>query len=167
MSALRRFLLRLYRVFRQADAERDLAGEIASNLALMEDELRRRGMDPAAAERAARLALGSAEQVKEMQREARSFLWIEDLRRDMGYGLRTLARTRGFTAAAILTLGLGIGAVTVIYSVVRNIVLDPFPYSRANRLVNVVLRDESGRQLRGPYFPAPEFLDYQEQTTAF
>src|SRR5512132_2156794 len=123
MSALRRFLLRLYRVFRRADAERDLAREIGSNLALLEDELRLRGIPPAEAARAARVALGSVEEVKEMQREARSFTWIDDLRRDIAYGLRTLARTRGFTAAAIATLALGIGAVTIIYSVVRNIVL--------------------------------------------
>ncbi len=109
----------------------------------------------------------SIEQVKELQRDARSFRWIADLRRDITYGVRTLSRTRGFTIAATLTLALGISAMTVIYSVVRNVVLDPFPYSRSDRLVNVVLRDSSDRQLRGPYFPAPEFLDYQEQATAF
>jgi len=168
MAALRRFLLRLYRLVRRGDADRDLSKEIHSHLTLMEDEFRRRGMTPAAAARAARLALGSVEEVKEMQRDARSFLWIEDLRRDLGYGARALARTRGFTIAAILTLAVGIGAVTIIYSVVRNIVLDPFPYSRSDRLVNVVLRDESGRPLRGaPYYRASEFLDYQEQTNAF
>ena len=68
---------------------------------------------------------------------------------------------------AILTLALGIGAVTVIYSVLRNVVLDPFPYSRSDRMVNVLLKDASDRIHRGPYFPAPEFLDYLEQTQAF
>src|SRR6266542_609451 len=168
MSALRRFLLRLYRVFRRDDAESDLAHEIGSHLAILEDEFRRRGMTPAEAARAARAALGGIEQLKEVQRDARSFVWLEDLRRDVGYGIRTLARTPGFTIAAMLTLALGIGAVTIIYSVVRNIVLDPFPYSRSDRLVNVVITDGSGRPIRGgPYFPAPEFLDYQEQTNAF
>jgi predicted permease len=98
----------------------------------------------------------------------RPFLqWIEDLRRDIVYGGRTLARTPGFTAVATTTLALGISAVTVIYSVVRNVVLDPFPYTRSERLVNVVLKDASDRIVRGPYFPASEYLDYQEQTTAF
>jgi putative ABC transport system permease protein len=92
---------------------------------------------------------------------------LEDLRRDIGYGIRTLGRTPGFTAVAIITLALGIGAVTVIYSVLRNVVLDPFPYSRSDRMVNVLLKDASDRIIRGPYFPAPEFLDYQEQTQAF
>jgi putative ABC transport system permease protein len=92
---------------------------------------------------------------------------LEDLRRDIGYGIRTLGRTPGFTVVAMITLALGIGAVTVIYSVLRNVVLDPFPYSRSDRMVNVVLKDASDRIIRGPYFPAPEFLDYQEQTQAF
>ncbi len=99
--------------------------------------------------------------------DTRSFIWVEDLRRDVGYGVRTLARTPGFTAVAMITLALGIGAVTVIYSVLRNVVLDPFPYSRSDRMVNVVLNDASGRVFRGPYFPADEFLDYQQQTNVF
>jgi len=92
---------------------------------------------------------------------------LADLRRDVGSGIRTLARTPGFTAVAMITLALGIGAVTVIYSVVRNVVLDPFPYTRSDRMVNVVLKDASDRIIRGPYFPASEFLDYLEQTQAF
>ena len=94
-------------------------------------------------------------------------MWHEDLRRDVGYGIRTLARTPAFTATAVVTLALGIGAVTVIYSVLRNVVLDPFPYSRSERMVNVLLKDASDRIIRGPYFPAPEFLDYRDQTSAF
>src|SRR4029453_16746963 len=134
MARLRRFLVRLYRLVRRGAADRDLSKEIQSHLTLMEDEFRRRGMTPAEAARAARLSLGSVEGGKEMQRRARSFLWIEDLRRDVGYGVRTLARTRGFTIAAVLTLGVGIGAVTIIYSVVRSIVLDPCPSSRPDGL---------------------------------
>src|SRR3954468_5285774 len=99
--------------------------------------------------------------------QSRPLMWLDDFRRDVAYGLRTLLRTPAFTAVAVLTLAVGISAVTVIYSVLRNVALDPFPYSRSDRLVNVVLRDGSGRIIRGPYFRAEEFLDYQEQTTAF
>jgi len=94
-------------------------------------------------------------------------MWFDDVRRDVAYGLRTLTKTPGFTIVAIVTLALGIGAATVIYSVLRNVVLDPFPYSRSERMVNVVLKDASGRFFRGPYFPAGEFLDYQEHTQVF
>lgn len=117
---------------------------------------------------AARRAFGGIEQAKELQRDARAFPWIEDAKRDVGYGLRSLGRTPGFTLVAVLTLALGIAAATIIYSVLRNVVLDPFPYSRSHRMVNAVLLDASGRRVRGaPYYPAPEFLDYQEQTQAF
>ena len=104
---------------------------------------------------------------KELPRHSRSVMWLDDLRRDVIYGVRTLLRARSFTLVAVLTLAIGISAVTVIYSVLRNVALDPFPYSRSDRLVNVVLRDGSGRIIRGPYFRSEEFLDYQEQTTAF
>jgi putative ABC transport system permease protein len=103
----------------------------------------------------------------DLPRESRSFMWFEDLGRDLAFGVRTLLKTPAFTLVAVLTLALGISAVTVIYSVLRNVALDPFPYSRSDRLVNVVLRDNSGRIIRGPYFRSEEFLDYQEQTTAF
>ena len=107
------------------------------------------------------------EQAKELQRDARSFGWLEDARRDVGYALRTLARAPAFTVVAIVTLALGIGAVTVIYSLLRNVLLDPFPYPHSDRMVDVVVKDASDRIIRGPAFPAPEFLDYQEQTQAF
>lgn len=167
MSVLRRFVLRVLRAIRPGGAERELGREMDAHLALLEEEYRRRGMTAEDARHAARRAFGGVEQAKERQRDARSLLWLEDVRRDVGYGLRTLARAPGFTAVAIVTLALGIGAVTVIYSVLRNVVLDPFPYSRSDRMVNVVLNDASGRRFRGPYFPAQEFLDYQEQTTVF
>src|SRR5918993_1168739 len=93
--------------------------------------------------------------------------WFQDARRDIAYAARSLRGPPAFTAVAVLTLALGIGAVTIIYSVLRNVVLDPFPYSRSDRLVNVLLKDASDRIVRGPYFPAPEWLDYQEQAQVF
>ena len=167
MSSARRFLLRLARFFRRDRAEHELAREIDAHLTLLEQEYARRGLPPDEARLAARRAFGNVESAKEEQRDARSFPWLEDLRRDLGYGARTLARTPGFSVVAISTLALGIGAVTVIYSVLRNVVLDPFPYSRSDRMVNVLLNDASGRRVRGPSFPAAEFLDYQAQATAF
>ena len=120
MSALRRAWFRFVRAFRRDGAERQLGREIDAHLRLLQDDFERRGMRPEEARDAARRAFGGVEQAKELQREARSFIWLEDLRRDIGYGVRTLTRTPGFTAVAIVTLALGIGAATVIYSVVRN-----------------------------------------------
>jgi putative ABC transport system permease protein len=92
--------------------------------------------------------------------------WLQDGWRDAQYALRTLRRAPGFATVAVITLGLGIGAATIIYSVVRNVVLDPFPYSHSSRLVDVVIRDASNRVFRGPLPPA-EFLDYVEQSDVF
>jgi putative ABC transport system permease protein len=167
MGGVRRGFLQLLNLLRYRRAETELTREVESHLGQLEQEFQRRGLSVEDARLAARRAFGGIEQTKELQRESRSFVWLEDLRRDLAYGVRTLARTPGFTVVAMITLALGISAVTVIYSVLRNVVLDPFPYSRSDRLVNVLLKDGSDRQFRGPYFPAPEFLDYQEQTQAF
>jgi putative ABC transport system permease protein len=94
------------------------------------------------------------------------FAWVEDARRDVQYGIRTLARAPGFTVAAVLTLALGIGAVTIIYSVVHNVVIDPLPYRDSDRLVNVHLQDLQGRRSRMS-FPAPEFLEYRDHSRVF
>jgi hypothetical protein len=166
MSRLRRFLLRCYNLLRPTRAERELAREVDAHLTLLEQRFRERGLSPAEARAAARRAFGGVEQAKELQRDTRSFAWLEDGRRDVGYALRTLRRAPGFTVVAVLTLALGIGAVTVIYSVVRNVVLDPFPYPHSDRMVDVFVRDASGGLYRGA-LPAPEFLDYQEQSGVF
>jgi predicted permease len=166
MSALRRALLRLSNVFHPGRAERQLAREVDAHLALLEDDFRRRGLSPADARAAARRAFGGVEQAKELQRDARSFIPLDDLRRDIGYALRTLRRTPSFTAVAIVTLALGIGSVAVIYSVIHNVLLEPFPYPHSRRMVDVVVRDASNNVLRGA-LAVPEFLDYQEQATIF
>ena len=98
--------------------------------------------------------------------DRRSLVWLDDLWRDLLYAVRTLGRAPAFTAAAVLTLGLGIGAVTVIYSVVHNVVVDPLPYRDAGRLVNVFVQDSQSPRVRG-VFAVPELLDLRDGTTAF
>jgi putative ABC transport system permease protein len=94
------------------------------------------------------------------------FRWLEDARRDLRYALRTLGRAPGFTLVAVLTLALGIGAVTLIYSVLYNVLLDPLPYRDSDRLVNVMVRDSGTGRARN-VLPASEFLDFKEQSTVF
>ena len=166
MWRVRQFLLRLVNTLWRGRAEQQLSREIEAHLTALEEDFRRRGLTPDAARLAARREFGGVEQAKEVQRDARAVPWSDDAWRDVGYALRTLRRTPGFTAVAVATLGLGIGAVTVIYSVVRNVVLDPFPYSHSDGLVDVVVRDGSDRVFRGP-LPAAEFLDYVEQSDVF
>src|SRR5262249_53625978 len=87
---------------------------------------------------------------------------------DLRYGARTLLKQPGFTLIAVLTLALGIGSTTTIFSAIQNILLDPFPYTDAQRVVAIQIHDTSNsRPGRRPFFPAPEFLDYQEQNHVF
>src|SRR5207247_2576716 len=140
MSALRRFLLRLHNFLRPGRTEPDLAREVASHLALLEDEFIRRGMTPEEARLAARRAFGGVEQTKELHRDARSFGWLDDARRDLRLAVRTLRRAPGFTAAIVLTLALGVGANTAMFSVISGVVLKPLGYPEAHRIVVVLNR---------------------------
>jgi putative ABC transport system permease protein len=140
MSVLRRFLLRLYNVLRPGRTEPDLARELTSHLGLLEDEFIRRGLTPEEARLAARRAFGGVEQTKEFHRNARSFVWLDDARRDLQYAVRVLRRAPGFTAAIVLTLALGIGANTAMFSVISGVVLKPLGYPDADRIVAVLNR---------------------------
>ncbi len=166
MSVLRRLFLRLYNVIRRGPAERQLSNEIASHLALLEDRFRAQGLAPDEARIAARRAFGGVEQVKELHRDARSFVWLNDAGRDAHYAVRTLVHAPGFTLVAVFTLALGIGAVTIIYSVIHNVVLDPLPYRDSDRLVNVMVQDTQTGRLRS-VFSSDEFLAYQEGSSGF
>ncbi len=93
---------------------------------------------------------------------------LEWLAQDIRYAARMLRRSPGFTIAAVLTLALGIGGVTVIYSALRNILLDPFPYVKSDRMVNVFVTDaETGNRHYGGRMGQDESLDFLEQQTAF
>lgn len=92
--------------------------------------------------------------------------WLQDGRQDLRYGIRTLMRTPGFSVLAILTLTLGIGSVTIIYSVIHSVLLEPLPYPGSDRFVNVRIVDTDTQRGRTT-LPPSEFLDLQEQSTVF
>ncbi len=137
MGAIRRSLLRLYNLLRPERAERQLAREIAAHLALLEDEFQRRGLSPEDARLAARRSFGGVDQTKERHRDERSFAWVEDARRDAHYAARSLARNPGFTVAAVLTLAVGIGGSTAVFSLVNAVLFHPLPFRDPARLVMV------------------------------
>jgi predicted permease len=165
---MRRLLQRLRNAIAPSRAEADLMRETAAHLALLEDEYRHRGMSAEDARAAARRAFGGVEQMKDRQRDVRSFIWLDDARRDLQYAARTLRKTPGFTAAAVLTLTLGIGANVTIFTLLDAVVFKPLPVPAANELVAFYENGPegapdptggSGRYLRFSY---PRFERLQE-----
>jgi len=132
---MRAFLTRLLGLFRRARAERDLAAELESHLQLHIDDNLRAGMTPAEARRQALLKLGGLEPVKENWRDRHGFPGVENLVRDLRHAARMTLRNPGFTAAAILTLALGIGANTAIFSVTDALLLKSLPVQNPDKLV--------------------------------
>jgi hypothetical protein len=120
---------------RRRQLDRDLDAEISAHIDEAIEELVRQGLPSIEARRAALSRFGGITQTREAHREVRSFLWMSDLLRDCRYAVRSFRRAPGFSTVAILTLALGIGATTAIFSVVYGVLLKPLPFRDADQLV--------------------------------
>jgi len=128
---------RLRTAFRPRRIDRDLQDELESHLAMEADELRRRGHEPGAAARVAVLRAGGVAPAMDALRDERGLSWLLDAVRDVRYACRGLLRARGLAAVAVVSLALGIGASTLIFSIVDAALLRPLPYRDADRLVDM------------------------------
>ena len=146
--------------------DRDFEQEIEAHLEMLTEDNLRRGMTPEEAARAARVRLGGLTQLKETNRELRGLPMIETFLQDTRYAFRMLRKNPGFTAVAVVTLALGIGANTAIFSVVYAVLLKPLPYANSEQLFNV-FQAQPQQGVTGTGWSYPNFSELREQTTVF
>jgi putative ABC transport system permease protein len=164
MRNFRALFLRILGLFNRERRDRELDDEVESNLQMQIDDNLQRGMSPDEARYAALRKFGNVTLVKEEARELWSFVLFEQLWQDIRFGLRMLVKNPGFTAVAMLTLALGIGVNTAIFSVVDAVLLKPLPYPHPERIVIVFEQPPSGGLNQ---VSTPDFLDWKGQTTVF
>jgi len=171
VRAIQKVRLRLRSLFRRRRVEGELDAELLFHLDQQMEENIVAGMGPDEARRAALRAIGDLTQHQEECRDMRGVNWIENLLQDLRYSMRTLRQTPGFAAVAILTLALGIGSNTAIFSVVQAALLRPLPYAQPDRLIT--LAEVRSQNLPDPLAMGtwnasyPDFLDWRGQSKTF
>ena len=165
LTAMRVLASRLLGLFRRRHFDTEMDEEFQSHLEMLADRFVSQGMTRDEALIAAKRQFGGVTQIKEELRESHGLVFLESLWRDVRFGLRVLRRSPGFSTVAILTLAVGIGATTAIFSVINTVILKPLPFAHSERLVRIssVLLSSG----RGGVASYPDFLDWRTQNHVF
>jgi predicted permease len=134
--------MRLVSLIRRRQRDRDFQDEVAGHLGEAMDDYIRQGYSPADARREAFRHFGSVLRAEDAYRDARSWVWLDDLGRDLRYALRIFRRSPGFAATAVVSLAVGTAAATGLFSIVNAALLNPFPFADSNRIVSLGLIDK-------------------------
>lgn len=164
MSSWRRAGAWVRGLFSRERVERELDDELRFHLQKQVEENVRAGMSDEEARRRARLDLGGLDQIKEQVRDARGTRFVEETLQDLRYGLRALRLSPAFTSVAVATLALGLGANAAVFSLINGVVLHPFPYRDAGRLI--LLHRRSAQADLMP-LSLPDFYDWRDQSHSF
>ena len=159
--------IRVLALFRRGSVEAELDEELRFHLERQIEKYVQSGLSREEAQRRTRAEFGGVELAKEECRDARGVNFIESLLQDFRYGARTLGKNPGFTAVAVLTLALGIGANTAVFTVVNGVLLRPMPFPKPERLVLVSLTPRGGPFEWQPGVSDRDYLAFREQDQAF
>jgi predicted permease len=164
MNRLRSLLLRLVSLFRKRRADRDFDAEMEAHLGLHIADNLRAGMTPEQARREALLKLGGLEQTKELVRQRRTLPAVEIFLQDLRFAARLLHKNPGFASVVILTIALGVGANTAIFSIVNAVLLRPLNYPQPQTLVRVYTYNAERADMGATF---PDFLDWRLRNHSF
>ncbi|HEV8446210.1 MAG TPA: ABC transporter permease [Gemmatimonadaceae bacterium] len=151
--------------FRRQD-ERDLDNELRFHLEMEAEEMRRKGIAPQEIRRRTVLALGGVDRTKEEVRDATGVRWLSDAWDDARFALRVLRQRPTFTVTAVLTLALGIGGTTAVFSAVDAVLIKPLPYGQPGRLVRLYYVD-TRRKIDGSFVTPVHYLAYRDGLKSF
>lgn len=153
------------RLWRRQQMEEQLDKELRFHVEQHAADLMAQGLGRGEAWRQAKLELGGPERVKEDCRDARGTRWLEDLWQDFRYAIRTMRQKLGFTAVTLGTLGLGIGATTIMFTLIDGVLLKPLPYRQPDRLVKLQEQTDWSNQWGNVWaFTYPNFVDCRRES---
>jgi predicted permease len=164
MDQIRTMLSRIASLFRSRRLDADLDEELRCHIDLAVEENLASGMSRQQARTLALRSFGGVSQIKETYRDQRGLPWVDAFTQDLGFAVRTLRKNPGFTLVALLTLALGIGGNTAMFSIVNGVLLNPLPFPEPDRLVTL---SESKANFSRGSISYPNFLDWQKENHSF
>ncbi len=152
---------RLLSFLRRRGLDRDFEEELSAHLDSAAADYIASGMAPDEARRQARLKFGALESAKDLHRDSRGLPFLDNLVKDVRYALRQLGKNATFTLAAVVSLGLGIGATTAVFGVIYGVLLHPYPYRNVGQMVDIGLQDRAGT-LKSVLLTGPQFEQFEQ-----